>query len=402
MSQRLRPRMLCVAATLATWQAMAGPGPFVPEGFGAKSVGGKDGKTLWVTTLADEGEGSLREALAAAGPRIIKFKAGGTINLAGALIVRNNGRVTIDGASAAPHGGITLRNYGLEFEGCDDVIVSHVRQRRAQIGKGADGGCFGLMRCNRVLFDHCSGAWSTDENFGAFRVRDVTYQWCISAEGLIEGGHPKGPHSMGLIVHRAQGVTIHHCLFASNVARNPRWKGNWGLPWGGKTPPPGLPSGLDEQGRRIYPVFDIRNNVFYNYKSGGYVDFVPRVNFVGNMYKAGPSTSPRATELFIAGPRKSFGWGRFYIHDNLGPHRPTGDLDQWAFIKVSGNKAFGSRPEVQAETPFDTPSVKTQVAAAAYELVLQQAGAHPRDATDERIVREVREGKGKAGCQGTP
>ena len=392
------PLIVCCA-----W-ASAGqaPGKLLPEGFGGKSVGGRDGEVLWVTSLADAGPGSLRGALAVSGPRIIRFRVGGTIALAGALIVRENGRVTIDGSSAAEHGGITLTDYGLELEDCNDVIVSHVRQRRARMENGADGGCFGLLRCNRVLFDHCSGAWSTDENFGAFRVTDVTYQWCISAEGLIDGGHRKGPHSMGLIVHRARGVTIHHCLFAGNVARNPRWKGNWGLPWGGKEPPPGLPSALDEQGQRIYPVFDIRNNVFYNYKSGGYSDFVSRTNFVGNTYKAGPSTSPTAPELGIGGQKPPFGWPRFYVHGNLGPHRRSDDLDQWALVRVSGKKEFGSRPEVRADGPFGAPSVATQPAPEAYERVLQQAGAWPRDATDRRIVQEVREGTGKAGHQGRP
>ena len=381
----------------------AEPIHLTPEGFGAKSIGGKGGMLLWVTTLADNTPGSLREALRVAGPRIIRFKVGGVIDLAGPLVVRKNGRVTIDGASASPYGGVTLRNYGLEFEDCDDVIVTHLRQRRAHLDNEADGGCFGLLRCNRVLFDHCSGAWSTDENFGAFRVTDVTFQWCISAEGLIEGGHPKGAHSMGAIIHRAHGVTIHHCLFSSNVARNPRWKGNWGLPWGGNNPPPpDLPSGLDEQGHRIYSVFDIRNNVFYNYVSGGCADFVPWTNFVGNTYRAGPSTSSRTAELVIIGPCKPFGWGRFYIHDNVGPHRPTSDLDEWAFVKVSGQKAFGSTAAVRLDKPFDVPAVKTQPADQAFELVLQQAGAWPPDATDRRIVQEVRDAKGEAGQMGRP
>ncbi|MEA1952497.1 MAG: hypothetical protein U9N87_14045, partial [Planctomycetota bacterium] len=336
------------------------------------------------------------------GPRIIKFRVGGTIELAGPLVIRKNGRVTIDGASAARHGGVTLRDYGLEFEDCDDVIVTHIRQRRARMDNGADGGCFGLLGCSRVLFDHCSGAWSTDENFGVFRVADVTFQWCISAEGLIQGGHPKGAHSMGLIAHRARGVTIHHCLFANNVARNPRWKGNWGLPWGGNIPPPDLPNGLDEQGRRIYPVFDIRNNVFHNYVRGGYVDFVPRTNFIGNVYKAGPSTPPGAVELGVAGPHPKFGYARLFVWDNLGPHRSNNQLDQWALVKVASQKTFGSIPEVLSAKPFDTPAVKTQPAAEAFEFVLREAGAHPLDATDRRIIREVREGKGKAGWQGTP
>ena len=376
--------------------------PLAPEGFGARSIGGQDGQVIHVTSLADDGPGSLREALVTPGPRIIRFRVGGTIALAGPLVVRANGRVTIDGASAAEHGGITLTEYGLEFEDCDDVIVTHVRQRRARMDDGADGGCFGLLRCNRVLFDHCSGAWSTDENFGAFRVTDVTYQWCISAEGLIEGGHPKGPHSMGMILHRAQGVTIHHCLFASNVARNPRWKGNWGLPWGGEDPSPDLPTGLDGQGARIYPLFDIRNNVFFNYVSGGYVDFVPHTNFVGNTYMAGPSTPGGAAELTIGGPDETHGWGRFYVHDNLGPHRGGVDLDEWALVKVAGQREFGSIPEVRADSPFEVPLVETQSAGQAAAEVLQQVGAWPRDATDRRVMDDVRLGRGKAGHKGSP
>jgi pectate lyase len=372
-----------------------------PEGFGAKSLGGEGGEVLWVANLADRGAGSLREALAARTPRVVKFKVGGVVDLESPLIVRENGRLTIDGASAAAYGGITIRGYGLQFEDCEDIVVTHVRQRRARIGRGGDGGCFGLLRCKRVLFDHCSAAWSTDENFGAFRVEDVTFQWCISAEGLIEGGHPKGAHSMGLIVHRARGVTIHHCLFASNVARNPRWKGNWGLPWAGEGPPPDLPSGLDEQGVRVYPVFDIRNNVFYNYVSGGYVDFVPRTNFVGNLYKAGPSTPPGAPELVVARPHPDFGHAKLFVSGNLGPHRPNDRLDPWALVKIAGQDRFGSISEVLSTEPFATPPVRTQPAAEGCELVLRQAGARPIDATDRRSIRDVREGKGKAGRRGT-
>lgn len=39
------------------------------EGFGARTPGGKGGRILTVTTPADSGPGSLREAVSAKGPR---------------------------------------------------------------------------------------------------------------------------------------------------------------------------------------------------------------------------------------------------------------------------------------------------------------------------------------------
>lgn len=57
---------------------------------------------------------------------------------------------------------------------------------------------------------------------------------------------------------------------------------------------------------------------------------------------------------------------------------------------------------MQAETPFGTPGVEALTVARAHEFVLQLAGAWPRDTTDRRIVQEAIDGKGKAGCQGTP
>jgi hypothetical protein len=54
------------------------------------------------------------------------------------------------------------------------------------------------------------------------------------------------------------------------------------------------------------------------------------------------------------------------------------------------------RQTIAASEPFPAPAVTTEPAQAAYEHVLKDAGATlpRRDAVDERIVREVREGTG--------
>src|SRR5207244_10980667 len=51
------------------------------EGGGMYSFGGRGGKVWVVTSLADEGPGSFREALEAAGPRIVVFNVAGIIHL---------------------------------------------------------------------------------------------------------------------------------------------------------------------------------------------------------------------------------------------------------------------------------------------------------------------------------
>lgn len=50
------------------------------EGFGARTPGGKGGRVLTVTTLADSGPGSLREAVSTKDPRTIRFQVAGEIH----------------------------------------------------------------------------------------------------------------------------------------------------------------------------------------------------------------------------------------------------------------------------------------------------------------------------------
>src|SRR5262245_51242247 len=95
------------------------------QGFGAKTKGGEGGTTVTVTTLADSGPGSLRDALAGGNRRIV-FKVGGTIKLASPLHVKPN--VTIDG-STAPAPGITLAGQALGIVDTHDVIVNNLRFR---------------------------------------------------------------------------------------------------------------------------------------------------------------------------------------------------------------------------------------------------------------------------------
>ena len=133
-------RPIAIVIAMLASLAVAEPAASAPafpgaEGFGAQSRGGEGGRVVWVTNLEDSGPGSFREAVGESGPRIVRFKVGGIIKLDEPVAVRN-GQITVDGASAADKGGITLYGRGIIFSGleCRDVIVQHIRVRRARAG----------------------------------------------------------------------------------------------------------------------------------------------------------------------------------------------------------------------------------------------------------------------------
>ena len=70
-----------LALTLATGSAVALPAFPGAQGFGAAASGGRGGQVIKVTSLAESGPGSLAEALATPGPRIIVFDVSGVIDL---------------------------------------------------------------------------------------------------------------------------------------------------------------------------------------------------------------------------------------------------------------------------------------------------------------------------------
>ena len=338
-----------------------------PEGFGAGSRGGAGGQSVVVTTLADDGPGSLRAALALKKPRIVTFAVAGPISLKRPIIVRH-GRVTVDG-STAPREGVTVSNHGIWFlDDSSDIILRHLRVRATTGGANGDGLLFnGTNR--RVLIDHCSLMWATDENLDTWgRVQDLTCQWTLIAEGQVYGDHAKGRHSMGWLCGRANTrFTVHHCLFAHNGDRNPLLSGG---------------------------TFDLVNNVIYNWSGGSNAVKLTggaRANVIGSTIIAGAESGGGGVIWLHTNPAGS----RVYVEDNITPFTRTGQENP--FRAVQAGSTFPAGILYQAARPFPAPPVIRQRAAKAYELVLRKVGPKVRDADERRVIEEVRKRTGHAG-----
>ncbi len=177
-----RLRSALALALLATSALALEPLPAFPgaEGAGSTTPGGRGGRVLFVTTLADSGPGSFRAACDAEGPRIVVFRVAGTIALKSPINVRHP-FLTIAGQSA-PGDGVCLRDnsFGISTH---DVVVRFLRSRLGDVsGRAAD--CIDLNNGARhCILDHCSATWSNDECLSTSGVNsDCTIQWCLIGE----------------------------------------------------------------------------------------------------------------------------------------------------------------------------------------------------------------------------
>jgi hypothetical protein len=401
--------LIGVVVILTILGAMCPPTHAIPafpgaEGYGTETPGGRGGRVIEVTNVNDSGPGSLRQACEVeTGPRIVVFRVSGTIELSANITIREaNSYVTVAGQTA-PGDGIQLKNWTIAVAyGGHDAIIRHIRARPGSGALTADNGgqIDGILvyggggkHTYNVVIDHCSVMWAADENGEAYsEVSDVTYQWCIFAEGL-QGGHPKGPHSMGMLIggwgnSRTLTASVHHCLFAHNGGRNPALIFNNPL-------------------SKPVSRFDFRNNVVYNWNNN-YAQFTthgefeeahgPEVNFVDNIYLKGPDGNPRDDNVVWVK-----GAARLYIEGNTTPACPDGTGDGWAVgVRETDDKPdYGPADEAryQAKGPFDTPPITATLMDELLDLVLRNAGAtRPRrDAVDQRIADEVTAGTGEVG-----
>jgi len=360
------------------------------EGFGAASLGGRDGQVIEVTNLNDSGEGSLRACVQETGPRTCVFKVAGTITLDTTLKIENS-NITVAG-QAAPGGGITLRNNPATNGGttiwvfADDVIIRYLRIRSgASIENSCCINAITITKGRNIIIDHVSSSWTVDQTMSTWNeypdindLENVTIQWSFINESLNKSTHTKGAHSTAVIFGAADtnNISFHHNLMAHHNARTPRVK--------------------------VTGPVDVVNNVVYNYgqelsySNTAYGSF--SLNFVGNYVKVGPNLA--TSDPFI---KLGVGTGLTldtYVQGNIDRYRTSDDLPEYLCVKNNGSRSY------LVDERNSAPAITTTLATEAYDQVLDQAGATyglddqgnyflRRDAVDKRNIEEVERGEGR-------
>ncbi len=335
----LRASLICVllSGLRATAQTPAFPGAV---GHGKDAMGGRAGSVYRVTTLANSGTGSFRDAVSQPN-RIIIFDVGGYITLSSEVAMANN--LTIAGQTA-PGGGIAIRGAEVSTGSSTNLIIRHVRFRP---GSSADSGahCLNFRGTNGIV-DQCSLEFGPWNNVGGVNANQLTIMRSLIANPI---GQQFGAHMERL----GGNVTWYQNIFASGHNRQPLSK--------------------------INTVFI--NNIIYNYEAGytcGDTSGDFSHDIVGNYFITGPATDTVNTDFYQLGGNQST-----YESGNLRDSNEDGALNGSTTISGEGT-ALGA-----PWSPL-TPTIPTVNAQTAFRRNVSTAGAWPHDQVDNVILAEVR------------
>ncbi|MCL4642194.1 MULTISPECIES: polysaccharide lyase [Olivibacter] len=364
------------------------------EGGGAYSFGGRGGKVIVVTSLADSGPGTLREACEQGGARIVVFNVAGIIRLKTPLIIRAP-YITIAGQSA-PGDGVCVAGESVWIN-THDVIIRFMRFRRGETWVGRRDDAIGGNPIGNIMVDHVSASWGLDENMSMYRhmyndstgkameeklgTVNITIQNSIFSEALDTWNHAFGSTLGG------ENCTFMRNLWADNAGRNPS------IGWNG--------------------VFNFANNVVFNWvhrsTDGG--DYKAMYNIINNYYKPGPLTpkdSPVGYRIIKPESGRSklpyVVFGRLHVAGNIVEGNERVTKDNWdGGVQIEGKDGNEMSLETAktyfAKMKYDKPLPMAKISILptkeAYNYVLENVGATlpKRDPVDTRVIEQVRTGK---------
>lgn len=384
-----------LACLFLAFPAVASEGDGAPAfpgatGFGKYSNGWRGGAIVPVTTLDDDGPGSLRScAEKFIGPRVCVFKVSGTIEVNSSILVTAN---TYIAGQTAPGKGVQIRlgaaqGTPLIMHDTRDVLVRFLKLRPGPSREPSPSiDAILIENSHDIYLDHLSLQFATDENLGIHFSRlptsDITIARSIIALGLDKSNHPKGRHSKGALICSSGGddpecgrISMIENLFAHNRDRNPNINAT-----------------------ATGPV-EVFNNVFYNAKSqfGEFYNIMgdTRINYAGNVVLPGPSSRKDPPLPAVEG----FAWKEefvleIYADDNINETRKGCGTPSKNLI-LDGEAAAHRVPDPVtpvAHTPY--PSSQT------YETVLAIAGSRTPDGRfddelDDIVIKQVRSCKGR-------
>lgn len=351
-SQKLH-RLLLMWIFLPCASGFAGAPTSIPafpgaEGFAAETTGGRGGSVYHVTTLADDGPGSLRSGVEHPdGPRTIVFDVGGYVALKN--ILRIGSELTIAGQTA-PGEGIGLRDSEVSLSGSHNIIIRYLRIRQGLADKQDKKSAVNITGGHDIMLDHLSIQWGRWDTVDMNECTNVTIQNSIIGPGVA-------PQRFGCLC-QSDNVSFLRNLWISNQSRNPKAKG------------------------RVQYL----NNVIYNWGVTGYV----------GGHSAADHTADLINNYFIKGPSSSAHFvGEFMPTDHLYQSGNWVDLD--CDGRLNGRlvvpEDFGSKDAptlVNAPLAAPRQPVTLLTATEAYQKIVADAGASlHRDAVDRRLIADL-------------
>ncbi|XP_004512516.1 probable pectate lyase 4 [Cicer arietinum] len=200
------------------------------EGFGRFAIGGLHGPLYHVTSLLDDGPGSLRDACRRKEPLWIVFEVSGTIHLSSYLSVSSY--KTIDGRGQR----IKLTGKGFRLKECEHVIICNLE---LEGGRGPDVDAIQIKpNSKHIWIDRCTLSDFEDGLIDITRgSTDITISRCHFYQHdktILIGSDPSH------VDDRCMKITIHHCFFNGTRQRHPRvrfakvhlynnYTRNWGI-----------------------------------------------------------------------------------------------------------------------------------------------------------------------------
>lgn len=293
-----------------------------------QAVTGGRGHTVYTAQSPSDLTSIYTKVKTSRGNAVINLE--GSWTYTSSLKFENMSNLTINGmGSSVIFDGVTLT-----FVNDENLILQGLRVRRHQ-EVGND--CIQINSVRQAVIDHCSVSEAGDGNmditgYSAGASSDITVSYCILAntwkQQLVK-------------YNQTTNITFHHNLYYNSGGRVPH---------------------LNEG------IFDFRNNLIWQW--GSYATTLSsgaRANIINNYTVQRPGSSKASSAIWYT-DSTSQAW----IAGNVLPAQETDTS--------------------RLSAPLTVPPVTTQTAEQARAAILDQAGALPRDAYDQQVTDNVRNG----------